>query len=292
MLIDIKKSDEGMRLDRFLIRDFGVPQSLISKLTRKKRILINGQPSSINSRLVEGDVITLKDSIISAEKEVRRGEGFLSTAQIEKFKQNILYETEDFLVINKPSGLATQGGTGIKYCVDEFLFHLNPEFRLVHRIDKETSGCLIVAKNRITAAKLAKAFQEKMIEKTYIAIAYGAPQDKEGYINFNLIKNSITKNVEFSSEEGKESKTFYKVLERYLHYTKLEINIETGRMHQIRVHLSLIGCKIVGDKRYGDTESELAKKVMPKMLLHAHKLKFEGCEVVAPLPDYFLDFKF
>lgn len=277
----------GMRLDRFAFQRLNLPHSLIAKLVRKKDIKLNGSRAQINASLKEGDVLSVPDFLKLTPKEIKRGEGFVSSSAMEDFNKNILYECDDFFVLNKPSGLPTQGGSGIKLCVDEFLFALNPEFRLVHRIDKETSGCLIVAKNRLSASSIASDFQKKLIKKTYIAVTYGIPSNPCGTIELKLKSN--VGGITCVDDQGKDSKTMFKVLETYEgKYAKMELDIETGRMHQIRVHLASIGSKIVGDAKYGDITSDFAKDIMPKMLLHALKIRYDGLEVVAPIPSYFL----
>lgn len=286
----ITKDYEGARLDRFTSTFLNLPHSLASRLIRKKAIKVNGKKAEISTRLKEGDEITLPPSIKLTPKETKRGEGFISEVQMQNFMQSIIYENDSFLIINKPSGLATQGGTNIKISVDEYLYHINQEYRLVHRLDKETSGILMIAKSRFSASKLAKDFETRSIKKTYIAIVKGTPQELEGVIDAKLAKQNFNDagGVCFISEDGKESKTFYKVLEELNGYTKLEIKIETGRMHQIRVHLASIDLPIVGDAKYGETSSSLAKKIMPKMLLHAFWVEYNGEVFMANLPDYFI----
>ena len=287
----IEKDYHGARLDRYLCGFLNLPHSLISRLLRKSEILLNNKRATINMRLSEGDILKLPSSIKLTKKEVKRGEGFISATQLLEFQNNIVYEAEDFFVLNKPSGLATQGGSGLKTSVDEFLYHLNPEFRLVHRIDKETSGCLIIAKNRVAASSIAKEFGEKNIKKVYIAITLGKPPLPQGKIDTPLLRETTKKNHISPisvNVKGKESLTLYKTLEEVGEYVRLELSLETGRMHQIRTHLSSIGCKIVGDGKYGDTSSSLALSIMPKMLLHAFSVEYKETRIISPLPPNFI----
>ena len=287
----ITKDYSGSRLDKFTSNVLNLPHSLTAKLLRKKDIRLNGKRAEISTRLQEGDVLEIPDFLKLTPKETRRGEGFISENALKDFQSRIIYECDDYLVLNKPSGLATQGGTGIKVSVDEYLFHINQEYRLVHRLDKETSGVLLIAKSRHSASKIGKDFENKNIEKIYIAITHGIPEKPEGIIEAKLKRQSFPDagGISEIKEDGKESTTHYKVLETFGEYGKIELHLETGRMHQIRVHLASIGCLIVGDSKYGDVQSELALKIKPYMLLHAFRIKYDGKEVSAPIPSYFLD---
>lgn len=285
----ITKDYSGARLDKFTSSFLNLPHSLASRLIRKKAITVNGKKAEINTRLNEGDEVKIPPSLTLTPKETKRGEGFISESKMQEFKNNIIFDCKDFFILNKPSLLATQGGTRIKISVDEYLFHLNPEFRLVHRLDKETSGVLMVAKSRSAATQIASDFEKHNIKKTYIAVVYGTPTTNEGVIEAKLAKQNFTDSggVCFISENGKESKTNYKVLKTSPKYSMLEVKIETGRMHQIRVHLASINLPIVGDLKYGDADSKLAEIVLPKMLLHAYMIEYNGKIFTAPIPDYF-----
>jgi 23S rRNA pseudouridine955/2504/2580 synthase len=285
MIID--KNYDGVRLDRFTSSELNMPHSLVAKLIRKGKIKINGKKGEISLRLKEGDEIILPSSVEITPKQAKKGENFVSEVMLLEFKQSIIFENENFFAINKPSGLATQGGSKVKLCVDDFILKLNPEFRLVHRLDKETSGVLLIAKNRKSATEITSTFASKNIIKKYLAITNGVPKNQEG-----TIKSFLSKEKEFMviSNEGKESITHYKVLKSNKEFALLEILIETGRMHQIRAHLSSINCKIVGDLKYGDCLSNESKSVLPKMLLHSYSIQYENSTITAPIPNYFDDF--
>jgi 23S rRNA pseudouridine955/2504/2580 synthase len=280
----ITRDYAGSRLDRWVCSFLNLPHSLASKLIRKGSIKINGKRAEISTRLAEGDEVFLPNSVKITPKEAKKGENFVSDEMLADFKASIIFENEDFFAINKPSGLATQGGTKIKLSVDDFLSNLSDEYRLVHRLDKETSGVLIIAKNRASASKIAGDFREKAIKKVYLAIVWGVLPQKQGTINAGLEK--VGMNVEVSGS-GLESVTHYSVLKEKDGFSLLEIEIETGRMHQIRVHLGSLGCKIVGDEKYGDVTSDLARKIAPKMLLHAYKITYNNRKIIAEIPNYF-----
>lgn len=283
----IEQDYNGVRLDRYLCSHLNLPHSLTARLLRKGKILLNEKRADINTRLITGDIIGLPLNLKITAKETKKGEGFVSPLALSEFKKNIIHEENDFLIINKPSGLATQGGSNLKISVDEILYHLNPEFRLVHRLDKETSGCLIVAKHRKAASDIALAFQNKQVNKIYIAITLGIPPALEGKIETSLLRVKNRNILTDAHENGKQSLTYYRLIEKHENYSKLELILETGRMHQIRAHLSSINCKIVGDDKYGDTTSPLALSIKPKMLLHALKLEYKGRVFGAALPSYF-----
>jgi 23S rRNA pseudouridine955/2504/2580 synthase len=278
----ITKDYQNSRLDKFTSNHLNIPHSLTSRLLRKGKITVNGEKATINTRLNEGDEVIVPNSLQLTPKQAKKGENFVSDEMLLEFKSHIIFENEDFFAINKPAGLATQGGSKIRLSVDDFLVKINPEFRLVHRLDKETSGVLIIAKSRFSASEIAKDFKEKNIKKTYIAITEGIPKSPKGTIDYKLTRHNA--GVE-TDENGKESITHYTILGTFNNFALLEIIIETGRMHQIRVHLASINCQIVGDEKYG-TQNAKAEK----MFLHSAKIQYKVHEIEAKTPKHFLDF--
>ena len=202
---------------------------------------------------------------------------------------DILYEDEDCLVINKPSGLPTQGGAGIRVSLDDLLSELRePRPLLVHRLDKDTSGTILVAKNRASAARLARLIAGKEFKKIYLALCWGIPKSPDGRIEEPL----SVKGVE------KKSLTFYRTISQNGEYALLELELATGRIHQIRRHLALLGNPILGDDKYGDfmLNKKLRKEQgLRHLLLHAYRLIGDpghtpSLDVKAPLPSYFNNF--
>jgi 23S rRNA pseudouridine955/2504/2580 synthase len=200
----------------------------------------------------------------------------------------ILFEDDFLIAINKPAGLAVQGGKGVKFSIDKILAEIySPAVLLVHRLDKDTSGVLVAAKGRETAARVSRLFGSgRGIKKQYIAVCSGCPEKKEGVITQELnirgvMKNSITKykvikNGKLPAEEE---------------YSVLEIELGTGRMHQIRRHLAMIGNPILGDDKYGDfsLNKKLRKAGIRRLLLHARRLTIKDefqLDVSAPVPQY------
>ena len=205
----------------------------------------------------------------------------------------ILYEDDFSIIINKPAGLAVQGGKGVKTSLDVLLAEIRtPPPLLVHRLDKDTSGVLLAAKNREAAARFSNLLSNKKTVKTYIAVCSGCPEKKEGIINDELLIHGSLK----------KSETRYKLIKtgiinaESIGFSVLEIELGTGRMHQIRRHLAMIGHPIFGDDKYGDFKlnKQLHKSIgLKRLLLHASRLVIKDqfdIDVTAPLPEYFLNF--
>lgn len=202
---------------------------------------------------------------------------------------DILYEDENCLVINKPSGLPTQGGVGIRVSLDDLLSELRePRPLLVHRLDKDTSGTILVAKNKTSAARYAPLIAGREFKKIYLALCWGLPKPPNGRIEEPLSVRGVEK----------KSLTFYRTISQNGEYALLELELGTGRIHQIRRHLALLGNPILGDDKYGDfmLNKKLRKeKGLRHLLLHAYRLTGEkdhipSLDVKAPLPSYFVDF--
>ncbi|MDA0902595.1 MAG: RluA family pseudouridine synthase [Proteobacteria bacterium] len=285
----IKDDNQGDRLDKFLakiISSFPLSQKLI----RKKLVKVNHRNAPASYKLMSGDEIeVLFDVSINNKDDQRKSKKTIDPQNIEKLKQAIIFKDDNVIAIDKPSGLAVQGGSGIKFSVDEALPHLkfdlqtNP--RLVHRLDKDTSGILLIARNRQAADQLTEIFREKKIQKTYLAIVKGIPNKAAGVINMPLIKKYQGKNekVYHDAQLGKEAITHYKLLKSdyNLNCSLLELNPITGRTHQLRVHLKEIGHPIIGDYKYGGKSALIANVVNPRQAakfenrLHLHALKIE-----------------
>jgi len=201
---------------------------------------------------------------------------------------DILYEDNSVIIVNKPTGLAVQGGKGIKNSLDKILAVIRqPAPLLVHRLDKDTSGVLLAAKTKQDAARFSRYLgTERKTIKQYIAVCAGSPKEKEGEISAELeIRGTM-----------KISKTKYKVFKSNAKYSVLEIELGTGRMHQIRRHLAMIGCPVLGDDKYGDfaLNKELRKAGVKHLLLHAYRLviKEANIDITAPIPAYWNNHEF
>jgi 23S rRNA pseudouridine955/2504/2580 synthase len=219
--------------------------------------------------------------------------------QLRRYLQdNILFEDEGMLIINKPSGLAVHGGSGISLGAIEALRVERPEARfleLVHRLDRETSGCLMLAKKRAVLLELQQAMQRNQVEKRYQALVKGSWPRGKATINAPLLKNQLTSGERMVRVDGagKASVTHFKVAERFKEATLLEVTLETGRTHQIRVHCQFSGQPVAGDPKYGDSHfnESLKQAGLKRLFLHASNLRFkhplsgDWVDVEADLPQ-------
>lgn len=246
------EEDESQRLDRYLKRKYqSITQGFIEKHIRLKSIIVNGQKTSANYHVLKGDKIDIYASIGSQNlteiNQVKYRTGFL--------EKMIIFEDDNFCIINKPQGIASQGGSKTKEHIDDIF----KPYKLVHRLDKETSGAMILAKNLKSSWHLQEQFNDKKIHKNYLAVVLGIIKSNCGEINAPLKK---TEQKVMVSKDGHEAITKYKVIERAANMTLVEFSPITGRTHQIRVHSAHIGHPILGDSKYSNTK--------PKENLHLH----------------------
>jgi 23S rRNA pseudouridine955/2504/2580 synthase len=291
----------GEKIYKFLSKRYAVSFGNLQKFFREKSIRANGIRINENYVLQRGDVININNFaskiLLSSQEETRKSNSIRpSTGIINKIKKSIIFEDEKILVINKPYGLSTQGGSGIKISLDDVLPYLSDNttnLKLVHRLDKDTTGVLIIAKSSKIAKILTEKFKDRDgIKKTYLTVVDGKMKNHDGVINLPLIKkyeNSVEK-VYVDSIAGKEAITEYRVVayNKNLNISLVEVNILTGRTHQIRVHMKEIGNPVVGDFKYGKVND---KRICNRMLLHSHRceVEFDGkvYDFVAPAPDEF-----
>ena len=284
--------DKGFRLDIFLSQHLNnVTRSQIQNLNRCGAVVIDGRSEKSGYRL-RGDE-TVEVTLEPAEPIS------ISPQQI---PLQIQYEDQDLAVIEKPAGLVVHPGSGVKQgtLVHALLYHFqNLSDRggverpgIVHRIDKKTSGLLIVAKNNQTHALLGQMFQERSVEKTYLALVHGKPARPEATINMPIARHARIR-TRMAVRPGKTARTDYKVIESLRDFSLLELRIHTGRTHQIRVHLSALGHPVVGDDVYGERHyASFVKKygAMERYFLHATRLRFvhprtgKEMEFHSPLP--------
>ena len=278
------------RLDLLVCENTELTRSRVKKLVEDGKITLNGKPCKAGDNLKAGDVI---DIVIE------------EPLKLDLTPQNIgieiVYQDDDLAVINKPQGLTVHagGGTNGGTLVNALLYHLdklssiNGVIRpgIVHRIDKDTSGLLVVAKNDLAHLSLAKQIQQKTCKRIYLALVEGAPKCDNGLIDTLITRSDKDRKLmTVSTVKGRQAITEYTVIKKYQGFSLVEFSLKTGRTHQIRVHCKHINTPIVGDKKYG---SKKQKFDLEGQLLHAHKLIFThprtGKEMVftAPLPDYF-----
>ena len=278
--LTVDEESAGQRLDNFLIRHLkGVPKTHVYRIIRSGEVRVNKGRASADTRIESGDVVRLPPVRISdkvAEKAARPAPG-------REFP--LLLEDDALMAIDKPAGVAVHGGSGVSFGVIEQLRQARPLAKLlelVHRLDRETSGILLVAKKRSALKHVQDQFRERETGKTYLALVQGQWPEKLKVIDSALHKFLLPdgeRRVRVTSNEdpdGMRSITLVKVAERWDTCTLLEVTIKTGRTHQIRVHLASQGHPIAGDDKYGDFEwnKALQKQGLKRMFLHAWRLQF------------------
>lgn len=295
----VDEASAGQRLDNFLTKTLkGAPKSLIYRIVRSGEVRVNKGRASADTRLALGDEVRLPPVRVS-----ERSEPTLTPAR----EFPVLYEDDHLLAVDKPAGVAVHGGSGVSFGVIEQLRRARPlakMLELVHRLDKETSGILLIAKKRSALTALQDQFRSRETGKTYAALVIGTWPAGKKVIDVPLHKfltgegERRVRAVSPAAEEGRRSITLVKVAQAYAGYTLLDVTIKTGRTHQIRVHLAHEGHPIVGDEKYGDFAvnrafargEALAGHRFDRMFLHARRLRFdhpatgESIELESPLP--------
>ena len=294
-----------VRLDRYLRRIIpSLSQGVIEQNLRKGKIKVNGKKALSSLRVSSGDKILIESRLVSerAEEQEQSKPFSLNAIKLAEKIQNeyLLFECEYFMVIDKPAKLSTQGGSKINLSIDDALRYLNfknkTQLKLVHRLDKETSGILLIAKDYYSANKLGYAFKQRLIKKTYLAIVSGSMRKDVGEISCQITKSraGTYDKVEVDLVNGKLAVTHYKVVKKLKNACLVEFIPLTGRTHQLRVHAQMLGCPIIGDTKYGIKISSLQEE--NNMFLHAAQIiipaeifgkefKFE-----AEMPEYFKKF--
>ncbi len=293
-IVKIAPEDDGIRLNRWFLREYpSLSLSRLQKLLRTKQIKVDGKKAETSTRLESGQELRIPP--LDNEK-AQKNEEILSKNDIELITSMVIYKDKNIIVLNKPSGLAVQGGTNTTKHIDGLLealkFENNEKPKLVHRIDKDTSGILLLSRNRKYADILTKAFREHTLQKTYLALVRGCPDKFEGTINLALEKIGERMQV---SKEGQKAVTEYRVIDNAAKiYALVEAMPLTGRTHQIRAHLEAMGTPILGDSKYFGKERLRLKEVSDKLYLHAYKIDLSviyGKKMIikADLPKHFSD---
>ncbi len=293
--VEITDDNCGQRVDNFLISKLkGVPKSRIYRIVRKGEVRVNKGRVDVKYKLEAGDIVRIPPIRLAQ----RSPDSQVANTLKFSLEQEILFEDDVLLVVNKPAGFAVHGGSGISSGVIEGLRLLRPEsdfLELVHRLDKDTSGCLIIAKKRSALKVLHELFRGDGINKTYLALLAGQWERKKLRVTAPLRKN-VSKGGErmvVVSQSGKAAETFFRRIRKFAQATLVEASPKTGRTHQIRVHAAWLGHPIVGDERYGLSEinKEFKKRGYKRLFLHAAKLEFKHpvteqiLSISAPLPQ-------
>lgn len=281
----------GKRIDAYLSEKLeDTSRAAVQRLIENGKVLVNGKTVKPSYKVQEGETIQVEEEI---PVEV--------SLKAQEIPLDIIYEDKDIIVVNKPKGMVVHPANGnpdgtlvnaiMAICKDS-LSGIGGEIRpgIVHRLDKDTSGIIIVAKNDKAHINLSEQIKEHKVKKTYIALVRGIVKENEATINMPIGRSEKDRKKMAVTKKGKEAITHFKVLQRYDKYTLLQVNIETGRTHQIRVHLSQIGYPIVGDEVYSNGKNEWNVK---GQCLHAKSLEFthpttgENMYLEAKLPEYF-----
>ncbi|AUX93077.1 23S rRNA pseudouridine(955/2504/2580) synthase RluC [Mixta gaviniae] len=295
-IVAISEEEAGQRIDNFLRTQLkGVPKSMIYRILRKGEVRVNKKRIKPEYKLAAGDEVRIPPVRVAEREEAAISPKLDRVASL---AGAILYEDDYILVLNKPSGTAVHGGSGLSFGVIEGLRALRPEARfleLVHRLDRDTSGILLVAKKRSALRSLHEQLREKGMQKDYLALVRGQWPSHLKVVQAPLLKNILQsgERVVRVSSEGKPSETRFKVEERYAHATLVKASPVTGRTHQIRVHTLHAGHPIAFDDRYGEREfdKQLASTGLRRLFLHAAALSFthphsgDRMRMEAPLDD-------
>lgn len=280
----IPSQEAGLRIDRwFKLRAPHIPYGLVQKWVRCGRIRVNGQKVDPGYRLALKDrVVIPPHQTLPPAPILREAVDHVRDQDLEAFPQWIVYEDEHLAVINKPSGLAVQGGTRTLRHLDGILqkrAHVEgcARWLLVHRLDKDTSGLLVLAKNQAMARQLAQGFQQSRIRKVYWGLTVGVPREKEGVIRLPLAKTPDPSYEKVSvNQEGAQATSLYKVLDRSGNLAWLHLEPLTGRTHQLRVHCASLGTPLLGDGKYGGA----AAHPWGRTLLHLHARRIDLSQVL------------
>ena len=297
-MITVDEKDDNIRVDRWFARHYPeLKNGQLQRLIRGKNIRVNGAKTSADTRLHTGDILRVPPMDVSEKSNLPRR---LSKADIEFMQSLVIHKDDDVIVLNKPSGIAVQGGSGqarhIDGMLDALRFEKEEKPRLVHRLDKDTSGILLLGRSANAAAKLAEAFVSREAKKVYWALVYGKPKLLSGKIDAPLAKMSGEKGGEqmrVDFENGQKAQTLYHVVDSLAKKVSwLEMMPLSGRTHQLRVHCLTLNTPIVGDGKYMDkTRETMGLKDEHRLHLHARAIKIPHprkgtLEIFAKIPQH------
>ena len=286
--INVESTFNNMRVDRFIRNTLGnIPQGLIEKSLRNGKIKLNNKKIKSSFKVKSGDQLNLNNFNFEKKLEYKSKKFIPNKEVVRENEDQIIENNENFVVINKSSGISVQGGTkSKKNLIDIFAnskFFENNKPYSVHRLDKDTSGVFIIAKNRQTAQLLTSLFRLRKVHKTYVAICHGELNKDKGTIKDNLIRYDNKKKITEKAE------THFNVIDKNNNSTLVKMKPITGRKHQLRKHLFMMGNSILGDNKYN---SQIYNKSINKnLMLHSYEIKFKINDIKhtyrASLPDYF-----
>ncbi len=287
----VDEINKGKRLDSYISDNMDkISRSFAQKLIENQQVTINGKNEKASYKVCAGDNIQVDVPVAQDTK-----------LKAQDIPVDVVYEDKDIIVVNKPKGMVVHPANGnpdgtlvnaiLAMCKDS-LSGIGGEIRpgIVHRLDKDTSGLLIIAKNNEAHVKMSKQIQDRLVTKKYIALIRGVVKDDEATIDMPIARSKVDRKKMAVDKDGKQAVTHFKVIKRYRGYTLLEIKIDTGRTHQIRVHMAKIGYPVVGDMVYSNGKNEFG---IEGQMLHAKSLEFshpitgKKMHLEAPLPEYF-----
>lgn len=293
--LEIGEANCEQRLDNFLITFLkGVPKTRIYRMVRKGEVRVNKGRVDVSYKLALGDIVRIPPVRVAEKNDAV----IVQPSLKHNLENRILYEDDGFIVLNKPSGFAVHGGSGVSSGLIEALRQIRPQqkfLELVHRLDKETSGCLLIAKKRAILKQLHAMFRGDGMQKTYLALLAGQFKRKKQWVDAPLLKNVSQggERMVIVSQAGKAAETLFTRLRQFQDATLVQAMPKTGRTHQIRVHAAWLGHPIVGDDRYGESEvnKTFKKRGYKRLFLHAERLEFvhpvtgQTLTFSAPLPE-------
>ena len=291
--LQVEADSAGQRVDNYLTKRLkGVPKSHIYRILRSGEVRVNSRRVGPDHRLVQGDRLRVPPIRTS------RPSGTERRAPAKPLRVNVIYEDESLLVIDKPAGTAVHGGSGVSHGIVEHLRHARPHapfLELVHRLDRDTSGVLMLAKRRPALTALHRELREGRVQKYYLVLVKGHWTDARRSVELPLDKRVLPSGEKRVSVKasGSPSHTVFRLKRRWREYSLLEAELKTGRTHQIRVHLAHLGYPVVGDDKYGDfaLNKGLARDGLRRMFLHAsrtivrHPASGAALRLEAPLPS-------
>ena len=280
--VEISADHAGQRIDNYLLCQLkGVPKSLVYRIVRKGEVRVNKGRIKPEYRLKQGDMVRIPPVRLPDKK----APGKASDKVLKLIESRILFEDKRILILNKPSGLAVHGGSGLSYGVIEALRELRPndkQLELVHRLDRDTSGCLIIAKKRSALRRLHEQLREGSMDKRYLTLLKGKWKGTSEWVDAPLLKNVVKSGERLVFVDTEGNKGAKDARTQFIPYcvadeaSLMSVKLDTGRTHQIRVHAQYLGYPIAGDDKYGDDEfnRQLKGKGLKRLFLHAFSLKF------------------
>jgi len=274
---------DGQRLDNFLLGLLGgAPRSLIYRLVRTGQVRVNGSRCKPMRKLKSGDDIRIPPVSTTRSKPAEVSDQLLAD-----IKSRFVFQNNDFIVLDKPSGLAMHGGSGLSFGLMDVMSKVDPDIRPVHRLDRATSGLVILACHHQALVALQRLFAHRQVAKQYLALLAGHLDEELVTVDRPLkkIRDASGQHRVIVADDGQSARSCFRVLERVGRYTYAEVDIETGRTHQIRAHAAAIGHPLAGDDRYNDKSTE---KGLKRLFLHAHCLRLPWPEEQifnSPLPE-------